>query len=325
MNSYGNEAVDGDFAVSVGNTTSSFDDFLASFAEEETGSFSKEDLDANATEEHNDFEDFESFEEMLKEGKEETEEEAEESEAEEIEKTEVVFEDWDQTFTLPDGTEVTGADIRDFKNFGKLQEDFVADKQKYHQREKLMVEEANIGYAAIGQMEQQLVQLSSQRPLTIMEQAQLQSINIMKHQFESFSNNLKSTYEAEFQKNTAMREHQVDMNINSLFDEYQAKGMNFAEEIGTVKQYLGTKGFDSTEVEQLMNTIGYDKKLIGVLMDASAGERAKAKVKVNKATKASPSPVKSTVKPEKKEEFKLPHGVSSRDAESYKAFATLGL
>lgn len=239
-------------------------------------------------------------------------------EGEEVEGEESLYEieDWDGDFKLPDGTVVNATAMKEFANFAPEKEAFEEVKKTYHEREKLVVENAAIGTAAIDMMEQQLASVARNRPLNTYEKAQMEVLAVMRNQFTDFTTAIQNSYQKDVAARQEAQSSLVDANVTKCFETYP----DLHKEVPVIEKYIASKGIDDPKA--FLRDVNFDPRIIGMLMDATTALRVESKTHTTKAPVKAVRGIKSQSKDKPK--FKLPHGVSSRDAASFEAFAALG-
>lgn len=232
---------------------------------------------------------------------------------EEGEEDEYEVTDWSGEFKLPDGTVVNGAALKEFNNFSVEKEQFQELKNTYHQREKLIIENADIGMNAIQLMKEQLMEASKHRALNTYEKAQADMIRVMENKYIDFSNSIRNTYQQDVQKQQHQQAEMLDNNVKACFDKYP----NLGSEISGVKDYLKSKGF---EADSFLKQVAFDPKVISILMDASTLTRSKDNFNTTKPVVKAVKGVKAPKNVKQKADNVVPHGISSHSVDSYNGF-----
>lgn len=342
----GRSAMDGDNLYSH-NPLTDFDSFLLAMGEDKANhsanyGYDDEDYDDNDdgynmtdlhTEEYNqyDVDDNDEYEEeTLDEGEDSEDEEETDTDddsssstkdAGEEGTTHFEVEDWEASFKLPDGTELSAKDLYEFKEFNKIKEDFEQRAEIVRQRESLMSEDLNVSKASIEVMRHQLAEVSKYRPLTDMEMMQYQVLSQMDNYFDAVKANFQSTYKKQIEEFAHKQSEELSNNVDQCFNMFP----EFDKELKTITHYLKGKGIENPE--QLYKQTGYDPKIMSILYDAAAKERVKMKGSNRSALVMTTPKVKSIQGMTGKGKNPLSvnggnqyMGISSHQMDSYKSF-----
>lgn len=337
----GLSSVDGDFAVNTGHTTTSFEAFLSSMGEaEEVKEYGHgyeqsveqeeyadtdadflnefEDLFSEDGTEEFDVEDTDEDTEGTEDSDTDEDEDDEDSEGTEEEGFDYAMETWDSSVILPNGIEVSAEDLKEYMEFDSKVQEVNTLRQEVAHKEKMLADNTNITMAAINSVKQQLEHTAAYRPLTILEQAQLQSFSQMENYVNNTVDAFAQTHTQSIQQAERIKQETYSKNIDTCFELYP----DLDKDILDIKEYLSSK---QVNPNAYLESILMDPTVISILQDAVATNKVKSKVftpakrvsrKVQGGHKVAPAPVDNT---------SVPHGVSSYDVGSYKAFASLGI
>lgn len=322
--SNGFQAVDGDFAVAT-NTTSSFEDFLNAFGNEEAvADTNVEKVDAyedsveEGTEEFDLEENFKKFEELMDEEQEdETDEEDTEEVEEEIEDEEEYgyeIDDWNATITLPNGIEISAANLQDIQNLNEAKVELESRIEEMSHKERLLAENTNFGIQAIMSLEAQIMEVAKTRPLDTIEQIQYNNLQQIKAYMDTATGNFKNMYSKQIEQQAQMEEQRFNDNMDVVFRKYP----NIQEDISDIKNYLSEKGM--ADPHGYLTSIKMDPMVIEILQDAITV--SKVRNKLNKgAVKRVAKSVKGQAKASlAKQDMNQYDGISSHDIANYKGF-----